>query len=98
MLEAFRRPPKQKGIGDVGFRQARVQFQCATAMKFRLLQPFTGRVELEMTSRTCKRKRCMSKRETGISRDSIAQAVDRFFQSRRIAGGAKLVSAHEFRI
>src|SRR4029077_11853976 len=76
----------------------RAQFQCATAMKFRLLQRCTGRVELEMTSRTCKRKRCMSERETGISRDCIAQAVDRFIQSRRIAGGAKLVSTHEFRI
>src|SRR5689334_14946663 len=67
-------------------------------MKFGPLQPFAGRIEFEMTSRTCKRKRSMSQRETWIARDCIAQALRRFIQQRSISGGAKPVTAYEFRI
>src|SRR3984893_7791970 len=98
MLEVFRWSPKQKSIGDVSFGQIRIHFKRPTAVKLCLVQPYAGRIEFEKTSRTNKRKGRISKGETWISYERIAQARCCFIQQRRIAGRAKPVAAYEFRI
>src|SRR6516162_5210602 len=79
----------------MSLRQIRVEFQCATAMKLRLFQPFARRVELIVTSRTGKRKCRMRKRETGIPGHCIRQVLYGFVQPRTLPGRAKPVAPHE---
>ena len=80
VLEVLLWPPQEKSVGDMAFGQIRIQLECPTTMKLRLLQPRACWIKFKVASGVCKRKGGMREGKGGISSDRMDQVLSGFVE------------------